>query len=632
MENRTFALLTLILLMTVTVAVRAQAPATMSFQGYLELAGAPADTSVSLTFRLLDDDTAVATVVWTETQPAVDVKKGIFNVVLGSVTPLSSLDFSQPLWLEIEDTVAGKAFTPRTELTGAPYALGLVLPQIHDVDIGGTALAINNISGYGIKGETQWSSGRGLVGQASSFVGQNDGVYGLSSSAEGTGVYGIANTSVATDPNYGVYGKSNSNTGFGVYGVAPKTGVYGTATADAVDAYGVKGQTSGSGLAVYGLSTGNGRGVYGHNTGTGRAGHFEINNASNSAEALFAYTNGTGSAGYFQIANGSNAANVLEATTSGSGYGLNAAGGAFGVRATSSAVTGVGVSGETAMSAGIGVRGLATATTSVTYGVLGQSDSESGQGVRGVGGFYGVYGEATTNGTSPSPTAGIYGKASSLGSNSYAGIFDGKVRILDQLDAEAFAHFYANVTIGNNLTVYGNADVSGDLTVTGTKDFRIDHPLDPANKYLFHHAIESDEVLNIYSGNVTTNEEGYAKVTLPDWFGALNKNFRYQLTVIGNFARAIIAEEISENHFAIRTDRPDTKVSWQVTGVRNDPNIRLHPPVVEADKPADEQGTYLSDAYQGGIQNSLVAEQSRQPQTQPRHVADDEQGRNHREE
>ena len=49
--------------------------------------------------------------------------------------------------------------------------------------------------------------------------------------------------------------------------------------------------------------------------------------------------------------------------------------------------------------------------------------------------------------------------------------------------------------------------------------------------------------MNIYNGNITTNETGEATVTLPDYFEALNIEFRYQLTVIGTFAQAIIAEK-----------------------------------------------------------------------------------------
>lgn len=98
---------------------------------------------------------------------------------------------------------------------------------------------------------------------------------------------------------------------------------------------------------------------------------------------------------------------------------------------------------------------------------------------------------------------------------------------------------------------------------------------------------------NIYDGIVITDDSGVADVTLPDWFMALNKDFRYQLTVIGVFAQAIIDQEIADGHFRIRTNQPLVKVSWQVTGIRQDAYAVAHPIVVEEKKPANEKGTYL---------------------------------------
>ncbi|MGA7304554.1 MAG: hypothetical protein WBW88_06750 [Rhodothermales bacterium] len=596
MRNLPNLLLFAVVLLAITISVHAQAPATMSFQGYLEFEGAPADTSLNLTFKLVDGTSDAANVLWTELQSGVVVEGGIFNVILGSVTPLPSLEFSKPLWIRVEEGADERSFTPITELTATPYSLGLVLPQIHDVNIAGTAFAVNNIgSGYGIRGQSYWESGRGLEGFASAFLGQNYGVYGLSSSAAGTGVYGVANTTVATDPNYGVYGKSYSNTGIGVYGTAPMLGVYGEATADVYNAYGIKGVSSGAGLAIYGLSSGTNGAIYGHNTGTGEAGHFEINNTGNGSNALFAFTNGTGRAGYAQINNAGNSANALEATTNGSGYGLKAHGGPFGVRADAATSFGVGVSGETATTTGIGVRGLATASTGATYGVLGQSDSNDGHGVHAIGGYRGVHAETTASGTMNDPSAAIYAKAldGSDSQSALAGLFDGRVQINRLLYVDA------NSQISGHLTVEGDIYTFGDLDVSGTKNFRIDHPLDPANRYLYHFAMESDEVLNVYSGNVTTDEEGYASVTLPDWFEAINKDYRYQLTVVGTFAQAIIAEKIHNNRFVIETNEPSVEVSWQVTAMRSDSYMRAHPPVVEEAKPDNEKGTYLDRAGYG---------------------------------
>ena len=37
--------------------------------------------------------------------------------------------------------------------------------------------------------------------------------------------------------------------------------------------------------------------------------------------------------------------------------------------------------------------------------------------------------------------------------------------------------------------------------------FKIDHPLDPANKYLSHSFVELPDMMNIYNGNVMTDAE-----------------------------------------------------------------------------------------------------------------------------
>ena len=54
-------------------------------------------------------------------------------------------------------------------------------------------------------------------------------------------------------------------------------------------------------------------------------------------------------------------------------------------------------------------------------------------------------------------------------------------------------------------------------------------------------------MMNIYNGNATTDGQGSAVVQLPEWFETLNRDFRYQLTVIGQFAQAIVASKVSES-------------------------------------------------------------------------------------
>ena len=145
---------------------------------------------------------------------------------------------------------------------------------------------------------------------------------------------------------------------------------------------------------------------------------------------------------------------------------------------------------------------------------------------------------------------------------------------------------HANATISGNLTVKGSLS-------KGSGSFKIDHPLDPANKYLYHSFVESPDMMNIYNGNATTNKQGLAVVVLPNYFEALNRDFRYQLTPIGQFAQVIVAKKIANNRFVIRTSKPRVEVSWQVTGIRHDAYAAAHRIPVEEEKPLQERGKYL---------------------------------------
>lgn len=151
-------------------------------------------------------------------------------------------------------------------------------------------------------------------------------------------------------------------------------------------------------------------------------------------------------------------------------------------------------------------------------------------------------------------------------------------------------------SLSNPLFINGALTVQGNLTSNGTKHFQIDDPLDPANKYLTHASVESSEMLDVYSGNATTDGRGFATVKLPDYFQALNRDFRYQLSTMGQFAQATVTKEIAGNQFTIQTDKPGVRVSWQVTGVRQDAYARTHPMQVESEKPERERARYSQPA------------------------------------
>jgi hypothetical protein len=155
----------------------------------------------------------------------------------------------------------------------------------------------------------------------------------------------------------------------------------------------------------------------------------------------------------------------------------------------------------------------------------------------------------------------------------------------------------------------GNLQVVGTFS-KGGGTFKIDDPLDPANKYLYHSFVESPDMMNVYNGSITTDKRGMAVVTLPDYFSALNRDFRYQLTAIGTFAQATVAKKIENNRFAIRTSKPGVEVSWQVTGIRHDTYANAHRIQVEEQKPPREQGHYLHPELFEGKGKQVDAEEA----------------------
>jgi len=259
-----------------------------------------------------------------------------------------------------------------------------------------------------------------------------------------------------------------------------------------------------------------------------------------------------------------------------------------------SAVGGVGV-----------VANGATETGDFTVGGNGVSATGGGGGgpSEGVGGI-GVFAQGGNGLGNGNGGIGLYaqgGSSPNFGGDGFyivrgsGGIANGKA-----------GNFQGDVFIGGNLEVTGSI-------LAGTKDFRIDHPLDPENKYLAHASVESSEMMNIYSGNVTTDTQGNATVRLPEWFEVLNADFRYQLTVIGQIAQAVVAHKIEDNRFEIRTSAPNVEVSWQVTGVRQDAYAKANPLVVEEKKDARLRGFYIHPELYGAPPEKQI-EWARHPQ------------------
>jgi hypothetical protein len=283
-------------------------------------------------------------------------------------------------------------------------------------------------------------------------------------------------------------------------------------------------------------NTSGGVGLYGSSAG----GNGVEGRAGDNAVAVAGYNSGNGYGVYGESVN-----NIAV-------YGNSPAGGVTGnsdantgVNGTSS--SGIGVDGVS--SSNFGVRGRTGGAVAAVNG----ASFGTGPGVAGSGPYGGVFTGTTT--------AGVYGVAAGA---SYAGLFQGNLRVV------------------------------GNLSVTGSKSFVIDDPRDPANASIYYAAIEAPDRLNVTSGTSLLDAQGNATITLPDYFTGITRDYRYQLTAIGTpMPNLYVAQEIQGATFRIAGGQPGAKVSWEVTGVRNDPWAKDHPFQVEVPKPESERGTYL---------------------------------------
>ncbi len=274
--------------------------------------------------------------------------------------------------------------------------------------------------------------------------------------------------------------------------------------------------------------------------------------------------------------------------------------------------TGVGVVGVTRAPDGNGIAGLnyGLSTTPQGYGVYGYSIS------KGAIGIYGTVGQSST-GTAAN-SVGVWGTTDTALGVGVAGIIDdgtndaageqtvgvvGRNNRADGIGVFGYAPSPAGTTVAVKGQVaspagfagqfIGNVEVQGTLSKTAGS-FKIDHPLDPENKVLYHSFVESPDMKNIYDGMAVLNAQGEAVVQLPEWFEALNRDFRYQLTCVGGYAPVYIKQEIDNHRFVIAGGPPGLKVSWQVTGIRHDKAADYYRIPVEEDKRPEQRGQYLN--------------------------------------
>ena len=587
-------LIAIAVLLLFIISIQSQTiPNTINYQGVLKDASGVivANGNYNITFKLYDVETS-GTALWTEIK-AINVVDGIINTQLGNVSPIT-LPFDKSYWLGI--SIASESeLTPRIILTSVPYSLmtknimngSVTAEKIADNEIvkslNGFKDNVNLVAGSNVTitpssnnltisttgssglilpfaGELSTPDTKAINILHSASTGTNNGLYTVINSTLGSAVVGIVNST--TGATRSIFGENHSSTGYGVYGVTTNTsgvnyGIYGRSySTDGFGVYGFASRTTGTNYGVYGVSSSStGTGVYGLASDNSGAENYGVFGQANSpiGQGVRGVSPYIGLYGRAELTSGLNYG-IFGRSLSTDGRGVHGTSPYIGIYGVSTSTLGLsyGVYGSSNYS---GLFGIATPSSGTNYGVRGETNSVDGCGVLGKSPTYGVYGWAT--GTVFG--YGIYGYCSGTGD---AGYFSGRVEITGWLNK-------------------------------GGGSFRIDHPLDPANKYLNHSFVESPDMMNIYNGNVVTDAFGYSTITLPDWFEALNKDFRYQLTVIGEFANAIISQKVQNNQFIIRTDKPNVEVSWQVTGIRHDAFAEKNRMQIEELKKGDEIGKYL---------------------------------------
>ena len=639
-----------------------------TYQGQILNSGQAYSGTADLEFALYDAVTGGAQVGATQTVSGVTVASGVFTVTLNGAGQFGTSPFSGNAgWLQVlVRTPSGSGsfvpLSPRVPLTAAPYAAGLVFPFLGSGTTASTPLMLVQNSGAGVAFSGESTSGHGVYGRngAGSGIptldGYGTGVWGdtdngngvVGTSGTGFGVYGAYSKSSGLAPPAGTGVVGDSKSGLGVLGMSStNTGVYGvrgsfsgitapSASAGVIgDSHGFPGVIglSSTNSAVEGIST-SANGVYGRNgngsgitplfgfgsgawgdtdnglgvTGTSGSG-YGVYGAAGSASGLSPGRSGVvgdcgSGAGVTGLSSTNNGVYGVSAAVSGLSPPFSIPGGVVG-----DCQSGPGVVGLSSTNNGvIGVSGAPTSLSAVA-GVVG--DSQSVAGLVGLSGTYnGVMGRAGgATGLSEPFQSGVWGDSNGAGtSNIGIGVLGtatagyGVLGVAKGAGATAVSGVASGTGVQAGYFV-GDVQVTGNMS-KGGGSFKIDHPLDPANKYLYHSFVESPDMMDIYNGTATTDEKGFTTVIMPEWFQALNRDFRYQLTVVNEtdtdeFVQAMVVKKMRDNRFTIKTSRGKTEVSWQVTGIRQDVYANAHRIPIEEYKSEQDRGLYLYPTEQG---------------------------------
>lgn len=406
---------------------------------------------------------------------------------------------------------------------------------------------------YGGLFQNASNGGRAIAGLATAGNGTTYGGFFSSASVIGRAVYGQA--IAASGVNYGVYGKSDSRDGFGVFseGNVGSTGIY-----------------FGNGSGLTDLNPANLNGLI---LDSKLSSNVALKDASNAFTAQQQFLSGTAASPGVLVGSGSGLyspnANTLGLTTNGSER----------MRITSSGNVGINNPSPTK---------LLHIANGLSGGSL-QADT-----------LLAIEGALTPVGIELA-TTGSNGGRLHFSNHTHASRFSFEHQAsLDKLFLTTPANMPSPIAVESDPNHVGisQANPSVALHVTGTiagttKNFWIDHPQDPYNKILRHACVESDEYKNFYDGTITTDSRGYATITMPTWFSALNEKFRYQLTVLDDgeeFVLAKVTKKLVADRFTIRTSKPNVEVSWLITGIRKDGYAKAHPLEVEGMKDAEDRG------------------------------------------
>ncbi len=381
----------------------------------------------------------------------------------------------------------------------------------------------------------------------------------------------------------------------------------GSPTADIIDiaqtssGYGISvTSSSASNPGIYSSQTGGASGVHGHSSTSGGAG-VQATASSASGNALLAQNTaaaGSSTGNGFHALTAQSAGSAIWAQNTNGGNGITAqnSNGGTAVSASTTDTSVACLDASNASTSGNADGAFVTAASSSGIAVLGESTSTSTSGT----GPTGIYGSSASG-----VGYGLYG-VNTATSNNGIGIYALGWKYSVYADSPGSAtgvSLYAN----GGATFAGSVTILGSLSVSGAKNFVIDHPLDPANKYLTHACVESPERKTVYDGVVEADGLGEVTVTLPAYFEALNGDFRYQLTALGDPSPELhVKREVSKGHFVIAGARPKQRVSWQVTGVRRDAWAAKNPMIVEADKGSAERGLYLNPEAHGASTEKRV--------------------------